>query len=99
MMSAENPAGRRSEMARMKSLITWTEVLLFGITLLAGCSNKEKESRKAPEPVPAPAPAPQPAPAPAPAPAPPAAPSGMPSTQGEHPGLTVAIQELKRSSD
>jgi hypothetical protein len=60
-------------------------LLLASIAVLGGCSKKEEAA------VPPPQPAPQPAPTPNS--------NALPSTQGEIPGLTLTIQELKRSSN
>jgi hypothetical protein len=63
-----------------------TFLLLASIAVLGGCSKKEAAA----------VPPSQPQPAPQSAPA--ASSSALPSTQGELPGLTLTIQELKRSS-
>jgi hypothetical protein len=67
-----------------------TFLLLASIVALGGCSKKEEAAVAPPQPQPAAQPAPQPAPAPSS--------NALPSTQGEIPGLTLTIQELKRSS-
>jgi hypothetical protein len=64
-----------------------TFLLLASIVGLGGCSKKEEAA----------VPPPQPQPAPQPAPTPSA--NALPSTQGEFPGLTLSVQELKRSSN
>jgi hypothetical protein len=73
----------------MKSLIRFSTTLgiLGAISLLAACSRQE--------PPPAAAVAPAPA-APAATPVPAATPKWLASTQGDIPGITVAVQELKR---
>lgn len=77
----------------------WAGLLLVVISLLVGCSKNESSRGPAPQSTPAPAPAAQPSPAPAPAPSPASVPSGGVATQGEFPGITVAVQELKRGSN
>jgi hypothetical protein len=67
-----------------------TFLLLASIAVLGGCSKKEAAALPPPQPQPAPQSAPQPAPA--------ASSNALPSTQGEFPGLTLTVQELKRSS-
>jgi hypothetical protein len=62
-----------------------TFLLLAAIAVLSGCSKKEEAA------VPPPQPASQPAPA--------ASPNAPPSTQGDIPGLTLTVQELKRSTN
>lgn len=64
-------------------------VMLAAISLLAGCSKQEPTPASA-------AAAPAAAPAPVAAPAPAATPQWLASTQGDYPGITVAVQELKR---
>jgi hypothetical protein len=81
------------KMVKTNSGVPWSGVLL-GVSLLVACSST-------PAPAPQPTPqattaAPQPAPAPASSPAPS---SGLASTQGEFPGITVAVQELKRGTN
>jgi hypothetical protein len=94
---------RRSRMCKMKILHVW--VTLLATTLLfVGCSNKEQASTPAPERAQPSAPAPeakQPAP-PAPAAVPGSASSqpaatALASSEGELPGITVTLQELKRA--
>lgn len=63
-------------------------LLLAAISVLGGCSKQEPAPNPTPGPAPAPAPAPQPAPSS----------TALPATQGEFPGLTLTVQELKRSS-
>lgn len=64
-------------------------LLLAAISVLGGCSKQEQAPNPTPGPAPAPARAPQPAPSS----------TALPSTQGEFPGLTLTVQELKRSSN
>lgn len=64
-----------------------TFLLLASIAVLGGCSKKEEAAVPPPQPQPAPQPAPTPSS------------NALPSTQGEFPGLTLTIQELKRSSN
>jgi len=64
-----------------------TLLLLASIAVLAGCSKKEEAAVPPPQAQPAPQPAPTPSS------------NALPSTQGELPGLTLTIQELKRSSN
>jgi hypothetical protein len=68
-----------------------TFLLLASIAVLGGCSKKEEAAVPPPQPQPAPQSAPQPAPTPSS--------NALPSTQGEFPGLTLTVQELKRSSN
>jgi hypothetical protein len=68
-----------------------TFLLLASIAVLGGCSKKEEAAVPPPQPQPAPQPAAQPAAAPSS--------TALPSTQGEYPGLTLTVQELKRSSN
>jgi hypothetical protein len=68
-----------------------TFLLLASIAVLGGCSKKEEAAVTPPRPQPASQPASQPAPT--------TSSSAPPSTQGEFPGLTLTIQELKRSSN
>ncbi|MFY9531457.1 MAG: hypothetical protein WAR24_21340, partial [Candidatus Acidiferrales bacterium] len=63
-----------------------TFLLLASIEVLGGCSKKEEAAVPPPQPQPAPQSAPTPS-------------SNAPPTQGELPGLTLTIQELKRSSN
>lgn len=81
-------------MVKTNSVVPWTGVLLLGVSLLVACSSTPAP---APQPTPQPTSAPpQPAPAPTSSPAPS---GGLASTQGEFPGITVAVQELKRGSN
>jgi hypothetical protein len=66
--------------------------------VLSGCGKKEEAAVPPPQSQPAPQPAPQAAPQSAPQSAPVAISNAPPATQGEIPGLTLTIQELKRSS-
>ena len=68
-----------------------TFLLLASIAVLGGCSKKEEAAVPPPQPQPAPQSASQPAPTPSF--------NALPSTQGEFPGLTLTVQELKRSSN
>jgi hypothetical protein len=68
-----------------------TFLLLASIAVLGGCSKKEEAAVPPPQPQPAALPVSQPVPAPNS--------NALPSTQGEFPGLTLTIQELKRSSN
>jgi hypothetical protein len=67
-----------------------TFLLLASIAVLGGCSKKEAAAVPPPQPQPAPQSASQPAPTPSS--------NALPSTQGEFPGVTITVQELKRSS-
>ena len=69
-----------------------TFLLLASIAVLGGCSKKEEAANIPP-------PQPQPAALPVSQPAPTPSSNALPSTQGELPGLTLTIQELKRSSN
>jgi hypothetical protein len=70
-------------------------LVLFAGVWLISCSSGNPASAPAPAPATA-----QPAPAPPPiATSSPAQSGGLASTQGEFPGITVAVQELKRSSN
>jgi hypothetical protein len=64
-----------------------TFLLLASIEVLGGCSKKEEAAVPPPQPQPAPQSAPTPSS------------NALPPTQGELPGLTLTIQELKRSSN
>ena len=64
-----------------------TFLLLASVAVLGGCSKKEEVSVPPPQPLPAPQPVSTPSS------------NALPSTQGELPGLTLTIQELKRSSN
>jgi hypothetical protein len=66
-----------------------TFLLLAAIAVLGACSKKEEAAVPPPQPQPT-----QPTPQPAPIPSS----NVLPSTQGEFPGLTLTVQELKRSS-
>jgi hypothetical protein len=66
-----------------------TFLLLAAIAVLGACSKKEEAAVPPPQPQPT-----QPTPQPAPIPSS----NALPSTQGEFPGLTLTVQELKRSS-
>jgi hypothetical protein len=68
-----------------------TFLLLASIAVLGGCSKKEAAAIPPPQPQPAALPVSQPAPTPSS--------NALPSTQGEFPGLTLTVQELKRSSN
>lgn len=71
--------------------VVTTFLLLASIAMLGACSKKEEAAVPPPQPQAAAQPAAQAAP-------PPSA-NALPSTQGEFPGLTLTIQELKRSSN
>ena len=75
-----------------------TAALFLLSTIIIGCGTKEGPAPPAAAPAsqPAPASAPAPAPAAAAAPAAPSAPSA--ATEGDIPGIRVAINELKRTS-
>jgi len=75
-----------------------TAALFLLSTIIIGCGTKEGPAPPAAAPAsqPAPASAPAPAPAAAAAPAAPSAPSA--ATEGDIPGVRVAITELKRTS-
>jgi len=73
----------------------FTALLLLASIALGGCSKKEEAAVPPPQSQPVAQPTPQPAPQPASTPSA----NAMPSTQGEFPGLTATIQELKRSSN
>jgi hypothetical protein len=74
-------------MLKMQVVRACSIAAVLAATSMLSCSKTQ---------APTPAPAPQPAPKPAPAPV---TPGGLLSTQGEFPGITVAVQELKRSSN
>lgn len=83
-------------MVKTNLVIPWTAVLLLGISSLVACSDTQQAPAR-PQPgsaTPQPASAPSPASASSPAPS-----AGLAATQGEFPGITVAVQELKRSSN
>src|SRR6202795_120469 len=63
-----------------------TFLLLASVAVLGGCSKKEGAAVPPPQPQPAPQPVSTPSS------------NARPSTQGELPGLTLTIQELKPSS-
>ncbi len=69
-----------------------TFAIVAAISLLAGCSRQEPAPAAAVAPATAPAAPPVPVAAPASA----ATPKWLASTQGQVPGITVAVQELKR---
>jgi hypothetical protein len=74
-----------------------TAALFLLSTIIIGCGAKEGTAPPAaPAPASQPAAAAAPAPAPAAAPAAPSAPSA--ATEGDIPGIRVAINELKRTS-
>ncbi len=80
-----------STMLRVRIMhVVTTLLLLASIPTLGGCSKKEEAAVPPPQQQPAPQPTPQPAPT--------SSANALPSTQGEFPGLTLTIQELKRSS-
>jgi hypothetical protein len=86
-------ATKRCDMFKRRAIAMRVGVqLLLVLSLLVACGKKES-----PAPAPTPNPAPVPAPNPAPNPGPGA--SALPSTQGEYPGITVTIQEVKRVSN
>jgi hypothetical protein len=64
-----------------------TFLLLASSAVLGGCSKKEEAAVPPPQPQSAPQPTPTPSS------------NALPSTQGEFPGLTLTVQELKRSSN
>ena len=82
-----------------KARLVFSLAVFLVIAAMAGCGKKEEAQ---PSQAPAPAPASQAAPSPASAPAPAAAPvsAGTPlaATDGDIPGIRVAVNELRRSS-
>jgi len=86
---------RDSTMLRAGIVHVLATFLLLASIAVGGCSKKEEAAVSPPQAQPAPQPAPQPTQQPAPAPSA----NALPSTQGEFPGLTLTIQELKRSSN
>src|ERR1700694_4839143 len=91
-------------MLKTNSLYTCPRVLLLiVICSFAACSKKEAppnpERTAAPAPAPAPGPAPAPVVAPVPAPNSSSVSGALATTQGEYPGLMVAVQDLKRSAN
>jgi hypothetical protein len=91
-------------MSKRERLVLKVAVFLF-FAAIAGCGKKEEAAPSqaaAPAspaaPAPAPAPASAPASAPAAAPAPASAGASLAATNGDIPGLRVAVNELKRSS-
>jgi hypothetical protein len=80
-----------STMLRVRIVHVLTSFLLLAsIAVLGGCNNKKEATVPPPLPQPVAQPAPQPASTPSA--------NALPSTQGEFPGLSLTIQELKRSS-
>jgi hypothetical protein len=84
---------RRFGIVMSKTNNIYTSIVMFAaILLLAGCSRQESAPATAVAPTAAPATT---APVPA-APAPTPAAKWLASTQGDYPGITIAVQELKR---
>jgi hypothetical protein len=87
-------------MSKKKCLVVSAAVFLFSAAI-GGCGSKEGSAPSqspAPASQAAPVPAPTSAPAPAPAAAPVSAGASLAATDGDIPGIRVAINDLKRSS-